>query len=206
MLAALIGLAGVLLGVALGAVFQELQRRRVAHESVRAATRELEPVLSSYVSRLGRVLRESHTPPFARTMERRLREFAPDREAALVTWSEHRAAFAKVLPSDQWYTLSHGLAALERLSPEDVVSLVRTALESDPPPPEESSPLIIPLVGDSMSQTFAVLTLFMSMTALYDGAVVLAQLGDGHWLADLQSGRAQNKQMWDEVSGDPAGA
>lgn len=204
MFAALIGVAGVLLGVALGASFRELQRRRDTRERVRGIARELEPAVSRYVSGVGHVLREEQKTPYARTVERRLREFASDRNSALAGWGVHRADFAKVLPSDQWSTLSHGIAKLEELTPEHVASSLRAIMEPDLPPPKDAPPpLIVPLVGESMGQTVATILFFTSMMSLYDGAVLLARLADSGRLQQLESLQAENQQIWDRFQGGP---
>ena len=62
-------------------------------------------------------------------------------------------------------------------------------MEPDLPPLEDSPALIVPLVGESMSQTFATIIFFTSMMTLYEGAVLLARLAESSRLAQLQLSR-----------------
>src|SRR5450755_1879652 len=94
---ALIGVAGVMLGVIVGAGLKELQRRHVERVDVRASARALEPELIRYATDL------------ACAAEASLTEFSEptdpqhSHERALASWEKHRGALSKGLPAEQWY-------------------------------------------------------------------------------------------------------
>jgi hypothetical protein len=171
---ALIGVAGVMLGVIVGAALKELQRRHVERVDVRASARALEPELVRYATDL------------ACAAEASLTEFSEptdpqhSHERALASWEKHRGALSKGLPAEQWYRLAAAWGAAATLAPDYVLAQLHAI---DHPEPLPALPALLnqfvprdPSWAAWSPATSRAVNLATSVTQMHQGVVLLAEL------------------------------